>query len=267
MYFRKYFAGNTIGTLDEKQTGVKFGAASNTYTVFTNQTRILGNAIAETLRTAGMDAVFDEENFILYPDKNEGFGLGIIKTAPATHTFVLFGSDATSNMTTATSAGISYQPFDANGDAYKFYVTVVGDPQSLLRVHIGTYSSPASTSYGFALGVGKDIRNGRKVRFWIANPASSAVGFLIRHADDCSVVNGFSYSAQVSFSVPAVTGTAEHLMLIPAFATNGFISMDNAFLGCNTLSYGSTAFYSINGEEYYYPTATLLLKCPTTLTL
>lgn len=267
MYFRKYFEGNTVGVLDERQTGVTFGAASTTYTVYKNQSRILGNAIAETLKAAGMAAVYDEENFILYPDKDEKFGIGIIKTAVATHTFVFFGSDAVSNSSTATSSGTSYQPFDTNGDTYKFYITVVGDPQSLLRVHIGTYSSVTSTSYGFAIGVGKDIRNNRKVRFAVANPVNSTVAFLVRYADDCSLVNGIGSKDTVSFSENPVTGTTEYLMLIPAFATNGFITMDNAFLGCTTLSYGSTAFYSINGEEYYYPVGTLLLKCPTQINI
>ncbi|MBD5632444.1 MAG: hypothetical protein HDP34_04375 [Clostridia bacterium] len=264
MYFRKYFAGNTIGTLDEKQTNVKFGASSTAYTVYKNQTKILGNAIAETLRVAGMNAVYDEEKFILYPDEDEEFGIGVIKTALATHTFVVFDADTNSYSTTATSNGPSYQPFDASGETYKFYVTVIGDPQSLLRVHIGAYSSVTSTSYGFAIGVGKDIRNGRKVRFFAANPTLSTVAFLVRYADNCSLVNGITYSGTVSFSVAAVTGTAEYLMLIPAFATNGFIIMENAFLGCSSaLITGSTSFYYINGEEYYYPTATLLLKCPT----
>ncbi|MCM1237227.1 MAG: hypothetical protein NC489_44735 [Ruminococcus flavefaciens] len=264
MYFRKYFAGNTIGTLDEKQAGVKFGAASTTYTIFVNQSRILGNAIAETLRMAGMNAVYDEENFVLYPEKNEEFGIGIIKQALAAHTFVVYGSDATSNFTAATNSGTSYQPFDTNGDAYKFYVTVIGDPKSLLRVHIGAYSATASTSYGFAIGVGKDIRNARKVRFVVTNPSVSTVSFLARYADDCSLIDGMGYSTYIPFTVAAVTGTTEYLILIPAYATNGFISMDNAYLGCSTLSAGNTAFYSINGEEYYYPTTTLLLKCPTT---
>lgn len=268
MYFRKYFAGNTIGALDEKQTGVTFGAASTTYTVYKNQTKVLGNAIAETLRTAGMNAVYDEENFILYPDENEGFGIGIIKAALATHTFVFWGSDADSNSTATTTSGTSYQPFDTMGDAYKFYVTVIGDPQSLLKVHIGTYSSVTSISYGFAIGVGKDIRNNRKVRFVVANPTYSTVAFLARYADNCSLIDGITYSGTVSFSQTAVTGTTEYLMLIPAFATNGFITMDNAFLGCSSaLSASSAAFYSINGEEYYYPVSTLLLKCPTSINI
>lgn len=267
MYFRKYFAGNTIGALDEKQTGVRFGASTNTFTVYKNQTKILGNAIADTLQTAGMNAVYDEENFILYPDEDEEFGIGIIKTALATHTFVFFDSDTTACTTIATSSGTGYQPFDASGNTYKFYVTVIGDPQSLLRVHIGTYSSVASTSYGFALGVGKDIRYGRKVRFFTTNPTNATIAFLVRYADNCSLIDGIAYSGTVSFSEAAVTGTPEYLMLIPAFATNGFITMDNAFLGCSVLSAGNMAFYCINGEEYYYPTATLLLKCPTTLNL
>ncbi len=264
MYFRKYFAGNTIGALDEKQTGVTFGAASTTYTVYKNQTKILGSAIAETLRAAGMKAVYDQENFILYPDEEEGFGIGIIKTALATHTFVIYGSDAASNATSVTTSGTSYQPFDTSGNAYKFYVTVIGDPQSLLRVHIGVYSGVTSAAYGFAIGVGKDIRNNRKVRFVVGNPTYATVAFLARYADDCSLVNGITYNGLVSFSETAVTGTVEYLMLIPAFATNGFITMDNAFLGCsNALTSGNAAFYSIGGEEYYYPAATLLLKCPT----
>lgn len=267
MYFRKYFSGNTIGALDEKQSGVRFGAATSTYTVYKNQTKILGNALAETLRAVGMNAVYDEDNFILCPDKDEGFGIGIIKFAVATHTFVIFGSDANSNITVTTSSGPSYQPFDVNGEAYKFYITVIGDPGSLLRVHIGTYSSVTSSSYGFAIGTGKDVRNGRKVRFITTNPTNSTIAFHVRYADNCSLVDGITYSGTVSFSEGAVAGTPEYLMLIPAFATNGYITMDNAFLGCSVLSAGNTSFYYINGEEYYYPTATLLLKCPTTLNL
>ncbi len=213
MYFRKYFEGITIGALDEKQTGVRFGASTNTFTVYKNQTKILGNA--DTLRTVGMKTVYDEEKFILYPDENESFGIGIIKTALAAHTFVIFDSDTTACTTIATSSGPSYQPFDTSGDTYKFYVTVIGDPQSLLRVYIGTYSSVTLTSYGFAMGVGKDVRNDRRVRFITTNPTNAT----------------------------------------------------NAFLGCSVLSAGNTAFYFINGEEYCYPSATLLLKCPTTLNL
>lgn len=263
MYYRKYFEGGPITASDTVK--VTFGICSTQYSVLSQQSRVIGNAVAEVLREAGMNAYYNEEQYILYPNREKGLGIGIFKLAMGTISYVIFSSDDTSNYLVTGSAGVAYQPFyigsNSDNGKYKFYVTVIGEPKGWLRIHIGTYSVPASMSYGFGIGYGKDIRDNRQVGYLVVNPANTTSAFYVRHTDDCSLVDGIAYSGTVKFSAAAVTGQANVLVLINAYDSSGYLTMDNCYLGCQALISGATSFYMINGVEYYYPNTNMLVKC------
>ncbi len=263
MYYRKYFEGGPVTASETVK--VTFGACPIQYSVLPQQSRIIGDAVAEVLCEAGMNAHYDEEQFILYPNREEGLGIGIFKLAMGTISYVVFSSDSTSNSIFTSSSSYTYQPFNSNSGTdngkYKFYVTVIGEPKGWLRVHIGTYSVPANISYGFGIGYGKDIRDNRQVGYLVVNPANTTSAFYVRHTDDCSLVDGIAYSGTVKFSAAAVTGQANVLVLINAYDSSGYLTMDNCYLGCQALTSGATSFYMINGIEYYYPNANMLIKC------
>lgn len=263
MYYRKYFEGGPVTAAETVK--VTFGACTTQYSVLSQQSRIIGNAVAEVLCEAGMNAHYDEEQFILYPNREEGLGIGIFKLAMGTISYVVFSSDDVSNYCVTSSSSYSYQPFYSNSGAdngkYRFYVTVIGEPKGWLRVHIGTYNAPTGMSYGFGIGYGKDIRDNRRIGYLVINPVYSTTAFFVRHTDDCSLVDGIAYSTTVKFSAAAVTGQTNMLVLISAYDSSGYLTMDNCYLGCQALTSGATNFYMINGVEYYYPNASMLIKC------
>ncbi|MCI8358059.1 MAG: hypothetical protein HFI51_07925 [Lachnospiraceae bacterium] len=259
MYYRKYFEGDVGGATAETAI-VTFGACTTKYTVYVNQSRVIGHAIEEVLRDAGMNAYYDDDSFILYPDRSEGLGIGIIKGALLALGYVIYASDSTYVNFNQPSASLANQPFDTGGN-YKFYVSIIGEPKGWLRVHIGTYNAPASMSYGFGIGYGKDIRDNRRVGYLVMNPTNATSAFYVRHTDDGSLVDGIIYSGMVKFSAAAVTGQTNMLVLINAYDSSGYLTMDNCYLGCQALTSGATSFYMINGVEYYYPNNSMLIKC------
>lgn len=261
MYYRKYFEGDVGGATSETAT-VTFGACTTKYTVYVNQSRVIGHAVEEVLRDAGMNAYYDDDSFILYPHKDEELGIGIIKRTPISLGYVIYASDSAAVNFNEPSGSLANQPFtnDTSG-SYKFYVSIIGEPKGWLRVYVGTYNAPASMSYGFGIGYGKDIRDNRRIGYLIVNPAYNTIAFHVRHTDDCSLVDGTTYSGTVSFSVPAVSGQANVLVLIDSYATCGYLTMDNCYLGCGALTAGTNNFYMINGVEYYYPNANMLIRC------
>lgn len=264
MYYRKYFEGGPITSSETVK--VTFGACPTQYNVLTEQSRIIGHAVEEVLCDAGMNAYYDDEHFILYPNREEKFGIGIFKQAMGTISYVLFSCNDRSNLiNTSSSAGTGFQPFNPNTGVdygkYKFYITIIGEPKGWLRVHVGTYNNPAYITYGFGIGYGKDIRDNRRIGYLSINPAYTTTSFYVRHTDDCSLIDGIAYSGTVNFSATAVTGQTNALVLINTYDTHGYLTMDNCYLGCSALSAGINNFYMINGVEYYYPNANMLIKC------
>lgn len=263
MYYRKYFEGDVGGATSETAI-VTFGACTTNYTVYVNQSRVIGHAVEEVLRDAGMNAYYDDDRFILYPNKDEEMGIGIIKRTRNINGYVIYARDSTGVILkeTDSSSYTSYQPFtnDTKG-SYKFYVSIIGEPKGWLRVYIGAYSNPSIMSYGFGIGYGRDIRDNRRIGYLMTNPSYNTAAFYVRHTDDCSLIEGTEYAGKVSFSAPTVSGQTNTLVLISAYATCGYLTMDNCYLGCEALSAGADNFYMINGVEYYYPNANMLIKC------
>ncbi|MDE7339925.1 MAG: hypothetical protein K2N80_05095 [Lachnospiraceae bacterium] len=265
MYYRKYFEGGPITSSETVK--VTFGACSAQYNVLIEQSRIIGHAVEEVLCDAGMNAYYDDEHFILYPNREEKLGIGIFKQALGTISYVVFACDDIANVfnTSSSSGGSGYQPFNVTTGAdygkYKFYITVIGEPKGWLRVHVGTYNNPANMSYGFGIGYGKDIRDNRRVGYFVINPGYNTTSFYVRRTDDGSLVDGIAYSETVKFSAAAVTGQTNTLVLINIYDTHGYLTMDNCYLGCSALTAGTNNFYIINGVEYYYPNVNMLIKC------
>lgn len=261
MYYRKYFEGDVDGATTETAK-VTFGACTTEYSVYVNQSRIIGHALEEVLRDAGMNAFFDDEQFILYPNANEQFGIGVIKQAQLTFSLIMFSADSPYILIQNSSAGVGYQQFNSDAlGSYRFYITIIGEPTGLLSISMGTYSQPSSVSYNsFCIGYGKDIRNNKRTGYLRFGSFTDDITLCPRYVEDNTLVDGIAYNTAISFSTLSVSGETNALVLINAFSKSGYLTLDNCYLGCSALTRGQ--FYMINGTEYYYPVPLLLIKCP-----
>ena len=102
----------------------------------------------------------------------------------------------------------------------------------------------------------------RKLYIYPHASGANTSTFYAMHALDGSAVDGLNaLSTAVNFNQPAVTGTEKDIVLIDLFSQQGYFTIDDCYIGCSALTPGLTSFYLINGEEYYYPTSCILVKC------
>ena len=257
MYYRRYFEGN-VENPNETSSGLFAGIS---YSIYKNQSIILGNAIKQTLIDAGMNAKYDEETLMLYPNQLENTGIGIFITSFYVVNIYLQCSGGYKNTQESQSA---YSPFNQGGTSYKFYVTLLGDPKNFLRINIGCFSDVGNilkTTIYFAYGT--DKRDMQKIIYIYPHASGANTStFYAMHALDGSAVDGLNaLSTAVNFNQPAVTGTEKDIVLIDLFSQQGYFTIDDCYIGCSALTPGLTSFYLINGEEYYYPTSCILVKC------
>lgn len=255
MYFRRYFSGSIENPSENKR--VTWGATTGT--VYIEKSRILGHAIEDTLKAVGMDCRYDDDTFILHFDKNHecgaiiyyngsnylcGLYISTFNGAPGKSKLNFFGIDILS------------------GNEYKFCITLLGDFKSLLYVGFGTYKSPESIYTNFFFGYGMDLRDNTKIIYLRPNTSASLMSAVyISHIDSTGVD---SYTDD-TFSLLSVQlqSKSNIIALIPYFSKEGYFTFDNCFFGHTSLSTGIASFYLIDGEEYYYPHPSILIKCPT----
>lgn len=256
MYYRRYFEGTASGSTTR---GVTFGGSTYVYNVAVERTLAIGRAVAETLKDAGMDSYYDEDNFMLYLKRGEA-GIGLL-TLTSLYTCWIFNSD---NSTSRVEYNVTSTNSPFSGLNYKFYVTLLGEPTSLFFLGIGSWANPSYAFWGPTFGFGKNKKTGEKLQFFgQGNFGSSGFStFYIRKTDG----NEDQYSnaaKQIGFGTVQLQGFNNGVILKEVFDTTGMYTINNCYMGCKTISYGSTyGFYSINGEEYYSPNQYFIIKCP-----
>ncbi len=266
MYYRKYFSGDIDDTTIT--TSVKFGNDISNTTVYVNQSIIIGNAIADTLKDIGVDAQYNEETFILHFNKKYDHGVYIFFTAQNSYTMALYSNEI--GLTNKSNSSASYPlfsiPYGSQSGSYKFYITLKGEPKTMMLSEIGYYANPSKGSYFFIWGYCNDIRYNKKLFLWNASAAlgSARSGkYYVRNIDSTLVEGYTGTTAQVNFRIIRLNSNdANTLPLINLFSYDGFFILENCFFGTSQISSTDT-FYLIDEEEYYILDDYTIIKCKT----
>ena len=271
MNYRKYFEGTVAAATATTQYRPKTGRAgkSTEYvgtSVNMKRAKVLGDAIVSTLRDCGLDAYYDEEYGYVYLDKEKS-DVGFFISPQSSYIYLYGGfygiSSGVENIAYTTNSGGSTnasQPFANSGylteSAYRFYVTVKGDPQGAFSIGIGTYSSPASMSTWMTFYRGVDKRNDKELWGFIFGSQFSNKIYWI-YADNIKPIND---SISQYESVTALSMMDQWVVLMEMYMKYGFIVMKNVYIDPG---FGYTdQFYEIDGEVYYLYTP-FLVKCTT----
>lgn len=259
MYYRKLFSGTVANTSDRRTANVVFGQTGTT-NIYSNQTDVLNHALMEVLETCGYSCSYEQETGYLRID---GFPMSIY--FPSTTYYqvrIPFSTNTLVNVSTAT-----YAPF--SGTAYQFYITVKGDPDGILDVYIGTYSSPAAmnSSYSFSIGKGKDLRN-QDIIFTLSTARNYGMYAYKKTADGIALPEGLTAPVALNFGFQLtynadLSESGNKVVLVSNIAQTGMFALDQCFLGCQALN--ADYFYDINGAIYYVRDNYTIVKCTNTI--
>lgn len=243
MYFRKLFTG-TKGSESSKSMVRKLGSKDN-YGFYYNYTIILNNAILDTLTAVGIDASFNNSTMVLTIG---GFHIQVLSAGSfAAGFWEVF--DCSGEYAVITSRG-------AIGDytTYNFAVTLIGEPDGMLNICIGTKASPTDITEGICLAKISNLHTKEKL-----SGLGSAYTYGFRIFDElCTrkiITEDFSRYFQ---------GSASDLM-IPMqenISKTGFYKIDNAYT-TNSAVVLYKNFYNIDGTLYFAPYNGCLTKCIT----
>lgn len=255
MFYRKYFNGTIASSSTTKVVPYCYGI-TNTKTIYVNQTDVLLDAMKDVLETCGCEVVIDKTNYLIWIN-----GLPLSLTFTSSQVMSCYFPFASSYLFSA--SGTSYEPF--SGTDYKFYITVKGDPDGILDVYIGSYSSPATTntSYSFSIGKGKDVRNNQDVRF-VSLARSDSLYYFYKKVNEVTLVDGKTTPTTLTCGYAIgndvdLTQSGQTIPLVENVTQNGFFKISNCFFGHSSLS--RDTFYNIDGEVYYVRSDYLLVKC------
>lgn len=239
MYFRKYFEG-TEPYYNSNQN-IYINGTSTTKRVYTYQTHIINEAITETLLAAGIECEYGgiEDKCIL---RIGGFPVQIL-VASNVGNVALYRNG---NINPVFTAGTSYGTF--SGANYKFYVSLLGDPKSILSINIGSFSSPANLSYT-PIMIAKiiDLRDGSK-KIGVGSTGSSAMYLYYESGeslDEIEILNfqGATYNANLCKNGSLIP-------LMESIDTTGFFKIEQCYRGTSGLS-ANYSFYNIGGGNIH----------------
>lgn len=262
MYYRRYFEGK-IESNTTKNVVLNSETFVTTQIASLEKSSVVGNAVAETLKDTGMNSYYDDENFILYFNRDEPGILFFVRNNDSLIMTALIVDEtyvvAYGNYPSGTS------PF--NGFNYKFYAGLLGEPTALFGYGVGYWTSPKSIWNGSLWGIGENKKTGEKIHLWGYGTISSGNPiFYIRKTD--GAIEPYAERKQIDFRTLQLLGFDNGVVLKEIFDTTGMYTIDNCYMGCKTISYGTeNGFYSINGEEYYSPNKYLIVKCPSKISI
>jgi hypothetical protein len=259
MYYRKYFEGTVPST--ETTKSVKFGGGTSTYTAYVNRSIVLGKAVEETLKAVGLNAYYDTEDFILYLNKLDKTGVGLISNNVGNPYYYVYDDAVSAAFSSISNSNSGYLPF--SGINYKFYVSLIGEPTTLFSVAIGGYSYPATTAFGgITFGYGLNKKTEKEIFLYGGSFFSGTTpNFRLKNTDGTRDEYN-SIVVNITFQTLQLNGYINGVVLKEIFDTTGMYTINDCYMGCKTLSAGTTSFYSINGVEYYCPNAYFIIKCP-----
>lgn len=250
MYYRKYFEGMIDAAGNFRQVTINGTTAK--VSNYAKQTDIINEAVKETLLAAGIACEYDSETCTL---RINGFPLQIISVNQQAY-FNIYRYGAASAFELNNSS--SFARF--SGVNYKFYVTIKGDPQSILSVSIGTYATPNMETLGFRLAGIVDQRN--QLRLVGLKSIGTTSNYWLHKEDGTPYGDIESPRFDNSLAVDNVLSQSGSLYpLVDCIDQTGFLKMPNCYRGQYNL--GANSFYRIGGDVYFYGNDSILAKCIT----
>lgn len=247
MYFRKYFEGSVSGYNATKSIGIH--GTSTKQTIYSSQTSVVNLAIKDTLLAAGIECEYDATNCILSV-KSIPVQILILSNVGQTYVYARGRTSMISSFNTTIFSG---------GSAYKFYVSLLGDPGGILAIAIGNYASPASLTVLFGIANMSDLRDGSKKLGLIGSSTSSIAcvyGALGEQLDEISETSFYALSDNTS-----LTQNGSLIPLIECIDATGFFRLTQCYMGHRGLT--SCSFYNIGGDIYMQLYYQYLIKCTT----
>lgn len=254
MYIKKRFTG-TIEDNNFRESVLE----TNGGTIFdySNQSKVLRNAIVETFRSKNIECSSDEGTCIINVN---GFKFDLLYTSTNVYNVRSVGMSIFQ-----TSAGTSYQPF--NGNNYDFCITVAGDMKSAFNIFIGTYSSPESKNYGVFIANAVNVRKKEK-RIFIRKSeqvfTSSGCEAYVRDTNGNKVEDyvrsdGSIFDSLVKWSSEkfdydysySISEFRKLVPLFPLFTNNKMYMFTSAYEKPNYSGVMSSEFFRVNDKLYY----------------
>lgn len=247
MYYRKYFAGTLSNTSQTKAVQLLGNTSANS-TIYVNQTDLICNAVKETCIEAGIDCIY------LGDGKLDIDGVSVQIVASNSNGGTVYRIQGySSNLWSSTFAICS-------GASYKFYVTLKGDIDGILKICIGYFSSPSAETTGIVLGKGVDLSDGLDIRVVeaIGNVGNSYLRILKNNSLLTDYSNYIVFGQQFT-NVAQLNGSGSEITLVECVAQTGRFKIDNCYFGSAALNVDE--FYNIGGDIYYYLSKNILVKC------
>lgn len=251
MYFRKYFAGTVTDWTESKTITPLLGTLNTALTLVSNVTC---SAIQETLLEAGIECEYDENDYLLNID---GVTVQIYNRRNINSTYTEINCNGHYIMN-------SGQLNTFSNNSYKFYVTLIGDIDGLLKIAIGSYANPSLETNGFVIGKGVDLKDGANIRIINTIPKLSSTqnnAYILKNnqiLSDCS--NEITFGWQIT-NKTEINNNGTEITLVEAIAQTGRFKLNNCYFGNAALTEGY--FYNIGGDIYYYSSNNILVKCKT----
>ena len=244
MYHRKYFAGS-VENASEKKTVQSILSPNATLNIEYVKSNIICQAIHETLQEVNISSIYDEENCVL-----EINGLTIQIYQISCSIFYNVNGKA-----------IGYESNNIfSGDNYRTYITLKGDKDSVLMIHIGSYSSPSSELYGITICKGTDLNDKSEIHLIHTMTNSKASSFYIIKEDKITdlIINSLKFGQKLSNN-SALNGNGVYVTLSPCISEAGRFKINNCYIGNSQLMVDS--FYNIGGKCFYTFSDNILVKC------
>lgn len=248
MYYRRYFAG-TISSNTQYRTTKAISTGANTYNYY-NQTDVLLSAIKQTLEDVGILCEYGDSDGILVID---GSTVQMLVYNSNSAIVINVNGQQCANQTST-----GYLPF--SGLNYKFYITLKGDIDGILKICIGFYSNPQQESMGFVLGKGTDLRDNTEIRAVLGGSISNISSLYVLKND--KILEDYKQYINFGWSIGNIAilnNNGAEVTLVECVAQQGRFKLNNCYFGNASLT--NDAFYNIGGNIYYVISSTILIKC------
>ncbi|MCM1304562.1 MAG: hypothetical protein NC305_13270 [Lachnospiraceae bacterium] len=246
MYFRKYFKGELSSSTGA--ASITINGTSTRVTAYINQTKVINEAIKETLLAAGISCEYEEATAVLCV---EGVFVQILATSKNGDSSLYIKGNASAVTALGSTRGIN------SGSDYKFYVTLVGEPKGILGIRLGWYSAPDSAGEILSIAKITDLRDASR-KFGIFGSGNS---MYIRdeQGEPLKEIDKVTFSYLTKF--PELTNDGSLIPLIESIDTSGFFKIDHCYVGNMILE--ANRFYDIGGYIYFHQGYYFLIKCTT----
>lgn len=261
MYYRKKYEG-TILNYSTKKT-YRYNNGSGSYQSIDEPSKVVQNAVVDILHDIGYgDAYRDETSGLIFFAKWEATGLYVGYASAMTYlNYAITSTAASLSMSNVNaSSGATYHPIDSAKSAYKFYITIIGEPKGYFIICFGASNNPQSTSVA-ALHVfmGKNIvTNEDVIGIWGTHGITSPSNIYV-----CPRKKLATTILTVSMA-ETIQGDESSVILMKKRTNYGIFEFPYVYTGNpKNLIVGQFSFYRFKDGVYWVPSNYYIVKCVT----